>query len=70
MAFDATEMQLRKNALKARSHDGACLMRLSFWRMKTTANASISVDQLVASLHTFTQFHTPKSESHPTFPTV
>ena len=28
--------------LKARLHDATCRMRLSFWRMKTTAEAIIS----------------------------
>ena len=31
---------------KASSHDATCCMRLSFWRMTTTASAIISVYQL------------------------
>ena len=57
-----------KSRLKASSHDATCCMQLSFWRMKTTASAIISVCQLwdVKALHTFTQLHKPKYESHAT----
>ena len=39
--------------LKAHLHDATSRMRLSFCRMKTTADATISVDQLTAKFKTW-----------------
>ena len=41
------------SSLKAHLHDATSRMRLSFWRMKTTADATISVDQLTAKFKTW-----------------
>ena len=39
--------------LRPHLHDATSRMRLSFWRMKTTADATISVDQLTAKFKTW-----------------
>ena len=42
-------LYINTGCLKAVLHDTTCRMRLSFWRMKTTANATIPVHGVQAN---------------------